>query len=188
MWQRGSRFGAGSFSADSHDVLWRWLSDSINKNDVQIQLIKHMRILQGRTRFAVLRDAVVSAKRNSKWILKFNQKSQTCKIMKYPIVRPHGALWKTPRSRRLFLSVVAKRNGKCTRIFALIERQSSQKTHKNQNHEILHSTATCDSVEVAPERAPFQRIVTKRVLWLWLSDYVYKKDVQIQLINIIRRL
>ena len=30
------------------------------------------------------------------------QNFQTCKIMKYPILRPHGALWKTLRSRRLF--------------------------------------------------------------------------------------
>ena len=64
-----------------------------------------------------------------------------------------------------FLSVVATRNGKWTRIFALIERQSLQKTHK-QNHKILYSTATWDSVEDASERAPFQRIVMKRVLRL----------------------
>ena len=65
-----------------------------------------------------------------------------------------------------FLSVVASRSGKWTRIFALIERQSLQKTRKNQNHKILYSTATWDSVEVASERAPFQRIVTKRALRL----------------------
>ena len=52
-----------------------------------------------------------------------------------------------------FLSVVAKRNGKWTRIFALIERQSLQKTHKHQNHRILYSTATWDSVPVAPVAA-----------------------------------
>ena len=63
-----------------------------------------------------------------------------------------------------FLSVVAKRNGKWTRIFVWIERQSLRKTYKHQNHKILYSTATWDSVEVASERAPFQRIVTKRVL------------------------
>ena len=32
-----------------------------------------------------------------------------------------------------FLSVVASRNGKWTRIFALIQRQSLQKTHKTKN-------------------------------------------------------
>ena len=53
-----------------------------------------------------------------------------------------------------FLSVVANRNGKWTRIFALFERQSLQKAHKNQHHRILYSTATWDSVEVALERAP----------------------------------
>ena len=52
-----------------------------------------------------------------------------------------------------FLSVVASRNGKWTRIFALIERQSLQKTYKNQNHRILYSTATWDSVPVAPVAA-----------------------------------
>ena len=107
--------------------------------------------------------------------------------MKYLIVRRHGALWKTLRSRRRFYpSVVASRNGKWTRIFALIERQSLQKTHKHQTHKILCSTAAWDSAEVALERAPFQRIVTKRMLWLWLSDNVYKKDVQIQLIKNIK--
>ena len=65
-----------------------------------------------------------------------------------------------------FLSVVANRNGKWTRMFALFERQSLQKAHTNQNHRILYSTATWDSVEVASERAPFQRVVTKRVLRL----------------------
>ena len=52
-----------------------------------------------------------------------------------------------------FLSVVASRNGKWTRIFALIERQSLQKTRKNQNHRILYSTPTWDSVPVAPVAA-----------------------------------
>ena len=52
-----------------------------------------------------------------------------------------------------FLSVVANRNGKWTHIFALIERQSLQKAHKNQNHRILYSTATWDSVPVAPVAA-----------------------------------
>ena len=52
-----------------------------------------------------------------------------------------------------FLSVVAGRNGKWTRIFALIERQSLQKTYKSQNHRILYSTATWDSVPVAPVAA-----------------------------------
>ena len=65
-----------------------------------------------------------------------------------------------------FLSVVAKRNGKWTRIFALIERQILQKAHKNRNHKILYSTATWDSVVVALERALFQRVVTKRALRL----------------------
>ena len=52
-----------------------------------------------------------------------------------------------------FLSVVASRNGKWTRIFALFERQSLQKTYKNQNHRILYTTATWDSVPVAPVAA-----------------------------------
>jgi len=41
-----------------------------------------------------------------------------------------------------FLSVVANRNGKWTRTFALIERQSLHKTHKNQDNRILYSTPT----------------------------------------------
>ena len=41
-----------------------------------------------------------------------------------------------------FLSVVASRSGKWTRIFALFERQSLQKAYKNQNHGKLYSTAT----------------------------------------------
>ena len=52
-----------------------------------------------------------------------------------------------------FLSVVAKCNGKWTRIFALFERQSLQKAYKNQNHRILYTTATWDSVLVAPVAA-----------------------------------
>ena len=52
-----------------------------------------------------------------------------------------------------FLSVVANRNGKWTRMFALFERQSFQKAYKNQNHRILYSTATWDSVPVAPVAA-----------------------------------
>ena len=52
-----------------------------------------------------------------------------------------------------FLSVVASRNGKWTRIFALFERQSLQKAYKNQNHRILYTTATWDSVPVAPVAA-----------------------------------
>ena len=56
-----------------------------------------------------------------------------------------------------FLSVVAKRNGKWTCIFALIERQILQKAHKNQNHKILYSTATWDSVPVAPVAAACAR-------------------------------
>ena len=54
-----------------------------------------------------------------------------------------------------FLSVVASRNSKWTRMFALIERQSLQKTHKNQNHRILYSTPTWDSVPVAPVAAAY---------------------------------
>ena len=52
-----------------------------------------------------------------------------------------------------FVSVAAKRNGKWTRLFALIERQSLQKKRENQNHRILQSTATWDSVPVAPVAA-----------------------------------
>ena len=52
-----------------------------------------------------------------------------------------------------FLSVVASCNGKWTRMFALIERQSLQKTRKNQNHKIPYSTGTWDSVPVAPVAA-----------------------------------
>ena len=56
----------------------------------------------------------------------------------------------------------------------------TKKTHKNQNHKILYSTATWDSVEVALERALFQRVVTKRALRLRTSGNVYKNNVQIQ--------
>ena len=35
-----------------------------------------------------------------------------------------------------FLSVGASRNGKWMRIFAVIERRSLQKIHKNQNHKM----------------------------------------------------
>ena len=56
-----------------------------------------------------------------------------------------------------FLSVVANRNGKWTRIFALFERRILQKAHKNQNHKILYSTATWDSVSVAPVAAACAR-------------------------------
>ena len=59
-----------------------------------------------------------------------------------------------------FLSVVATRNGKWTRIFALFERQSLQKAYKNQNHRILYSTATWDSVPVAPVAAACVRNLT----------------------------
>ena len=52
-----------------------------------------------------------------------------------------------------FLSVVASRNGKWTRIFAWFERQRLHKTFKNQNHRTLYSTATWDSVPVAPVAA-----------------------------------
>ena len=55
------------------------------------------------------------------------------------------------------LSVVASRNGKRTRMFALIERQSLQKAYKNENHRILYSTATWDSVPVAPVAAACAR-------------------------------
>ena len=58
-----------------------------------------------------------------------------------------------------FLSVVASRNGKWTRIFALFERQSLQKTYKNQDHRILYSMATWDSVPVAPVAAACVRSV-----------------------------
>ena len=78
----------------------------------------------------------------------FTLKNQTCKSMKYLMVRRRGALSKTLRSRRLFLSVVANRNGKWTCMFALFKRQSLQKAHTN--HRILYSTPTWDSVPVAP--------------------------------------
>ena len=62
-----------------------------------------------------------------------------------------------------------------------------QKTRKNQNHKILYSTATWDSVEVALERALFQRIVTNLALWLRSGGNVYKNHVQIQWITKIKR-
>ena len=52
-----------------------------------------------------------------------------------------------------FLSVVANRNCKWTHIFALFEQRILQQAHKNQNHKILYSTATWDSVPVAPVAA-----------------------------------
>ena len=58
-----------------------------------------------------------------------------------------------------FLSVVAKRNGKCTHMFALFERQSLQKAYTHQNHRILHSTASWNSVPVAPVAAACARNV-----------------------------
>ena len=85
-----------------------------------------------------------------------------------------------------FLSVVASRNGKWTRIFAAFERHILQKTYKNQNHRILYSTATLDSVEVASERAPFQRVVTKRALRIRSGGNVYKNNVQVQWITKIK--
>ena len=66
------------------------------------------------------------------------------------------------------LSVVANRNGKWTRIFALFERRILQKTHKNQNHKILYSTATRDSLEVASERAP-SMFVKDNVQIQWIT-------------------
>ena len=85
-----------------------------------------------------------------------------------------------------FSSVIANRNGKWTRIFALFERRILHKAHENQTHKILYSTATWDSVEVALERAPFQRIVTKRALRLRSGGNVCKNNVQIQWIAQIR--
>ena len=85
-----------------------------------------------------------------------------------------------------FLSVVAKRNGEWMRIFALFERRILQKAHKIENHKILYFTATWGSVEVALERASFQRVVTKCALRLRSSGNVYKNNVQIQWITKIR--
>ena len=58
-----------------------------------------------------------------------------------------------------FLSVVANRNGKWTRMFDLFERRILQKAYTNQNHRILYSTATWDSVPVAPVAAACVRNV-----------------------------
>ena len=68
------------------------------------------------------------AKHNSKWILKFYLKITN--MQKHEI--PHGtAKWgivEDASEPAPFLSVVANRNGKRTRISALIERQSLYKT------------------------------------------------------------
>ena len=115
----------------------------------------------------------VVASRNGKWTLNFAlferrilqkaHKNQNHKILY------STATWDSVEDASEpapFLSVVANRNGKWTRIFALFERRILQKAHTNQNHRIQYSTATWDSVEVALERAPFQRVVTKRALRL----------------------
>ena len=56
-----------------------------------------------------------------------------------------------------FLSVVASRNGKWTRTFALIERRSLEK-----NHEIPYTTATWGIAEDASEPSPFLSVVATR--------------------------
>ena len=61
-----------------------------------------------------------------------------------------------------FLSVAANRNGKWARMFALIERQSLQKTRKNQNHRIPYTTATWGIVKDASEPSPFLSVVANR--------------------------
>ena len=73
MGQRGSRFGAGSFSADSHEAR---ASALIERQCLQKECTnsidqKHKRTLK-QDKFAVLRGAAVSAKRNGKWICVFD--------------------------------------------------------------------------------------------------------------------
>ena len=126
-------------------------------------------------------------KRNSKWIWKFHLKHSNMQNHRIPYNTATWGIVEDASEPAPFLSVVANRNGKWTRIFALFERRILQKAHKNQNHKILYNTATWDSVEVASERTPFQRIVTKRALWLRSGGNVYKNNVQIQWITKIKR-
>ena len=72
----------------------------------------------------------------------------------------------------------AKRNSKWTCIFALIERQSLQKTHTSQNHRILYTTAICDSVPVAPVAAACVRnvMVNGFPFFTWKSQTLWKRE------------
>ena len=49
-----------------------------------------------------------------------------------------------------FLSVVANRHTKMDAYFCFVRATTFIKKYKNQNHRILYSTATWDSVPVAP--------------------------------------
>ena len=52
-----------------------------------------------------------------------------------------------------FLSVVAKRHTTMDAYFCFVRATKFTKTYKNQNHRILYTTATWDSVPVAPVAA-----------------------------------
>ena len=127
------------------------------------------------------------AKRNGNWISRFHLKISNMQNHRIPYSTATWGMVEDASEPAPFLSVVASRNGKWTRIVALFERRILQKAHKHQNHKILYSTATWDSVEVASERAPLQRIVTKSALRLRSGDNVYKNNVQIEWITKIKR-
>ena len=64
------------------------------------------------------------AKRNGKWIWKFDSKISNMQNHEIPYTTATLGIMQDASEPAPFLSVVASRNGKWTRIFALIERQS----------------------------------------------------------------
>ena len=64
------------------------------------------------------------AKRNGKWIWKFDSKISNMQNHKIPYATATWGIVEDASEPAPFLSVAANRNGNWTRIFALIERQS----------------------------------------------------------------
>ena len=72
------------------------------------------------------------AKRNGKWIWKFHLKILNVQNHRIPYTTATWGIVEDASEPAPFLSVVASRNGKWTRTFALIEQRSLEKKHKNK--------------------------------------------------------
>ena len=82
---------------------------------------------------AVFRDAAVSANPNGKWIRKSYFEVSNMQNHEAPYSTTTWGIVEDASEPAPFLSVVASRNGKWTRIFALIQQQSLEKYHKTKN-------------------------------------------------------
>ena len=134
------RFGAGAFFISSREppyynghVFLLCSSDKVYKKHTKIKIIEYYMYGDVGQRASRSGGGCLCANRNGKWNWKFHLKILNVQNHRVPYSTATWGIVEDASEPAPFLSVVASRNDKWTRIFALIQQRSLEKNHKTKS-------------------------------------------------------